>query len=235
MLLTMKSLSNSSHPLVQSTAKRLTKDVSEDRDKFARIFYYVRDDIVFGFPPEGDFVTASQTIQRSYGQCNTKGTLMLALCQAVGIPARLHFSRISKEIQHGFFMGLFYALMPKEITHSWLEVELAGKWVLVDTYINDLELHNAAVRKLNSVGWDTGFSVSRVVDEPSAELSLNNNRYSQMGAVVGDDGTWDEPAEFYNQPGYLNRPSVIKQLLYRLYLPVVNRRIRLLRQTKPST
>lgn len=227
----MKPLSDSSHPLVQQTAKALTAGVSEPLDKLIRIFHFVRDEIEFGFPPEGDFVKASQTLQRGYGQCNTKGILILALCQAAGIPARLHFSRISKEIQHGFFMGLFYSLMPKEISHSWLEVELEGRWMPVDTYINDLTLHNAAVSKLNRIGWHTGFSVSRVAGEPSAELDVSNTQFSQMGAVVGDDGTWDEPADFFNGPDYLNRPGVIKQALYRLYLPRVNRRVRRLRQS----
>jgi len=64
--------------------------------------------------------------------------------------------------------------MLKEITHSWLEVEIDGKWVSVDTYINDITLHNAAVRKLKSKGWNTCFSVSRLSGEPSAQLNLNN-------------------------------------------------------------
>jgi len=230
----MNSLSDNSHPLVQQTANTLVSGVSEPKDKLARIFHYVRDEIVFGFPPEGDFVKASQTIMRGYGQCNTKGILFLALCQVAGIPARLHFSRISKEIQHGFFMGLFYAFMPKEITHAWLEVEIEGHWYSVDTFINDLTLHNGAVRKLKNIGWNTGFSVSRVAGEPSAELDLSKTQYSQMGAVVGDDGTTDQPAKFFDGPDYLNRPGPIKQLLYRLYLPLVNRRIRLLRKTEQS-
>lgn len=192
----MNPLADSTHPLVQQTAKTLTAGVRQRQDKLSRIFHYIRDDIQFGFPPEGDFVKASQTIKRGYGQCNTKGTLFLALCQAADIPARLHFSQISKEIQHGFFRGLFYGLMPNEISHAWLEVELEGCWIPVDTYINDLPLHNAAVAKLNRTGWDTGFSVSRLGGEPSAELDLSNTQFSQMGVVVSDHGTWDEPADF---------------------------------------
>ncbi len=227
----MKPLSDTNHPLVQLTARKLTSGVTEPRVKLARIFYYVRDEIQFGFPPEGDFVTASQTIKRGYGQCNTKGTLFLALCRAVGIPARLHFSRISKEIQHGFFVGIFYALMPKEVTHSWLEVKVDGHWIAIDNYINDLVLHKAAVLALKQSGWTTGFSVSRKEGEPSAELELSGKQFSQMGAVVYDDGTCDEPADFFSGPYYLNRPGIIKRALYRLYLPLVNRRVRLLRQT----
>jgi len=217
------------HPLVQTTASRLTAGVADPVDKLERIFGFVRDDILFGFPPEGDFVKASETIERGYGQCNTKGILILALCQAANIPARLHFSAITKEIQHGFFRGLFYKLMPEQISHAWLEVELDGRWVQIDTYINDLALHRAAVSKLEESGWETGFSVSRRAGESSAEFALDSSEFSQMGAVAGDHGTWTKPVDYLNGPDYLNRPGPIRQLLYRTYLPLVNHRVRALR------
>lgn len=231
----MGKLADSDHPLVQKTAKDLTEDVGERRDKLARLFRFVRDEIVFGFPPEGDFVKASQTIERGYGQCNTKGVLFLALCKAVGIPARLHFSRISKEIQHGFFKGLFYWLMPTEISHSWLEVDIDGQWRSVDTYINDLALHSAAVREIERRDWQTGFSVSRAAGVPSAALDLDGTHSSQMAAVVGDLGTWDEPLAFLRGPDYLNRPGLIRQWIYRCYLPLANRRVRKLREQEQSS
>jgi len=222
-------LADSDHPVVWRTARELAAGAQGDRARLERIFVFVRDDILFGFPPEGDFVAASDTIRRRYGQCNTKGILFLALCQATGLRARLHFSGASKEIQHGFFTGVFYRLMPSQISHSWIEVEIDGRWHSVDTYINDLALHDAAVRELDRRGWRTGFSVSRVDGEPSAELSLDDARYSQMGAVVGDHGVWDTPADYLDSPEYLNRPSAIKQILYRLYVPLANRRVRRLR------
>ena len=173
----MERLADIDHPLVQKVAKELTTGESSSLGKLQRIFQFVRDDILFGFPPEGDFVKASQTITHGYGQCNTKGTLFLALSKAAGVPARLHYSRIAKEIQHGFFTGIFYTLMPKEITHSWVEVEIDGKWHPIDSYINDLQLHHAAVRELTRKGWKTGFSVSRAAGEPSAELVLDEPHY----------------------------------------------------------
>lgn len=230
----MQRLADVDHPLVQQTATELTAGLSEPRKKLERIFQFVRDQIEFGFPPEGDFVKASQTIERGYGQCNTKGILILALCKAAGIPARLHFSRISKQIQLGFFRGLFYRLMPNEISHSWLEVEIDRRWHQVDTYINDIVLHDAAVRELKRHGWQTGFSVSSASGEPSADFALDGMHYSQMAAVVGDHGAWDEPAEFLTGPDYLNRPGRIKQWLYRLYVPLANRRIRKLRDGSSS-
>jgi len=227
----MQRLVDIEHPLVQELAKNLTAEKDSRQGKLKRIFRFVRDDILFGFPPEGDFVKASQTIERGYGQCNTKGILFLALSRAAGIPARLHYSQISKEIQHGFFTGWFYKLMPEELTHSWVEVKLDGEWRAIDSYINDLNLHYAAVRELSRKGWQTGFSVSTAAGDPSAELVLDNRHFTQMAAVVGDQGTTEEPGAFFNSPAYLNRPGLIGRWLYRLYLPIANRRVRNLRTT----
>jgi transglutaminase-like putative cysteine protease len=66
---------------------------------------FVRDDIKFGFPPAADWTSASETLQLGIGQCNTKGTLLLALCDAAGIPARLHFAPIRRSIQRGLLYG----------------------------------------------------------------------------------------------------------------------------------
>lgn len=65
------------HPLVRQTVERLMAGKTGARDKLNSIFLFVRDEIEFGFPPEGDFAKASETIERGYGQCNTKGILFL--------------------------------------------------------------------------------------------------------------------------------------------------------------
>ncbi len=225
----MEKLANFDHSLVQQAARKLASGSKNPRETLEQIFLFVRDDILFAFPPEGDFVKASQTIERGYGQCNTKSILFLALCKASGIPARIHYSQITKEIQHGFFTGIIYWLMPDKITHSWLEVKIDDQWRSIDTYINDLRLHNAAVNEIKKRGWKTGFSVSRAKGEPSADLILDEAHYSQMAAVIGDDGVWDEPAEFLNGPKYLNKVGPIRQWLYELFLPLVNARVRRLR------
>lgn len=100
------------HPLVRETVARLTRGEVSLRGKLEKLFYYVRDEIRFGFPKNGDLVKASDTIRLGMGQCNTKGVLFFSLCKAAGIPARIHFSLIKKEIQRGLFTGIGYALMP---------------------------------------------------------------------------------------------------------------------------
>lgn len=226
----MDKLADHNHPLVRETAEQLTQGDVSVRGRLERLFLYVRDDIRFGFPEQGDFVSASDTIRRGLGQCNTKATLLLALCRATGIPARIHFSLISKKIQKGFFTGLAYWLMPSVISHSWIEVEVDGSWRRIDTFINDKALFDAAMSELKSRGWSIGFSVALNDGAASTGLSLDEEAFQQMAAVTDDHGVWDDPSEYYASAFYKNRPSGLKMWLYRRLIGGINRRVERLRQ-----
>ena len=226
----MDRLSDFDHPVVEETAKRLTQTEATLRGKLKQLFLFVRDDIRFAFPDDGDLVKASDTLSLGYGQCNTKATLLLALCRVIGIPARIHFSLISKDIQKGFFTGLAYWLMPQEISHSWIEVEVDGSWRRIDTFINDLPLFNAAKTELKRRGWSVGYSVALKNGQASAELDLDHEVFQQMAAVTDDHGTWDDPSAYYASSKYKkNRPDGLRMWLYHHLIGGVNRRVEKLR------
>lgn len=227
----MVKLADYNHPLVKETAARLTQTETSMRGKLELLFHYVRDDIQFAFPENGDFVKASDTIRLGYGQCNTKATLLLALCKAIGIPARIHFSLITKDIQKGFFTGLGYWLIPSEISHSWVEVEVDESWRRIDTFINDLPLFNAAKAEIKRRGWTVGYSVALKNGEVSADLDLDHEVFQQMAAVTDDHGTWDDPSEYYANSKYMNQPDRIRMWFYRQLIGGVNRRVEQLRAT----
>jgi hypothetical protein len=218
-------LADFDHPLVRETAATLTEAAPDMRGKVERLFHYVRDDIKFGFPPKGDLTTASETIRLGIGQCNTKGTLFLALCKAVGIPARLHFSLITKDIQRGLFEGFAYRLLPPMLSHAWLDVEIDGSWRRIDGYINDAPFFDAARQALRRCGWNTGFSVACAGGEASIAFAPEEERFVQMEAVVDDHGIWEEPAAYYRSSAYRNRPGAFRELMYRLLIGGINDKI----------
>lgn len=215
---------------MKETVEHLTQGEFTDRQKLERLFLFVRDRIRFRFPLEGDLVRASETIKSESGQCNTKGTLLLALCKAARIRARLHFSLIDKRIQRGFFTGPLYWLMPKKIFHAWLEVLIDGKWRRMDGYINDQPLHQRAVKELERRGWRTGFSVALGNGEPSTTLNIDEENVEQMDAVTDDHGVWDEPADYYASGLYKNRPGPVRLFLYEYMANQVNKKVDALRQ-----
>lgn len=222
-------LSDFNHPLVMQKAKELAEKSNNKEELITNIFLYVRDAIKFGFPDNGDFVKASETIQLGFGQCNTKSTLFLALCKASKINAQIHFSLIKKEIQRGLITGVLYFLIPKNISHSWIEVEFNGNWVRIDSFINDREFYLAGKDMLVQNKWDTGFSVSCSKNASSIDLDLKNPKFVQMDAVTEDHGIYDEPMFYYNTGKYKNRPNIFTLFIYRLFIKRVNRKIRRMR------
>ena len=228
-------LADYDHPLVRETARGLSSGETSVVGVLERFFYYVRDDIRFGFPVEGDLVKASETIRCKVGQCNTKGTLFLALCKVVDIPARIHFSLIKKEIQRGLFAGIGYVLLPSLLSHSWLEVKIDQRWVGIDSFINDLMFFQAGKTALKEKGWTTGYSISCASGDCSAEFNIEKEGFVQMDAVVTDHGVWNDPSEYYRTDAYRNRPNPVKMLFYRLMIKRVNRRVARMRSSFGGT
>ena len=224
-------LADHDHPLVRETAQGLTRTETSRVGALKKLFYYVRDDIRFGFPVEGDLVKASETIRRRVGQCNTKSTLLLALCKVVDIPSRIHFSLIKKEIQRGLFTGIGYTLLPSLLSHSWLEVKIDQRWSRIDSFINDLMFYNAGKKALEEKGWTTGYSISCASEASNAEFNIEKERFVQMDAVVTDQGVWSDPSEYYRTDAYKNRPDPVKLLFYGLMIKKVNKRVEHMRSS----
>ena len=74
-------------------------------ERIRAIYNYVRDEILFGYNTD-DSISASKVLADGYGQCNTKGTLFMALLRGCGIPCRIHGFTIDKKLQKGAMTGL---------------------------------------------------------------------------------------------------------------------------------
>ena len=67
------------------------------QDRIVAIYDFVRDGIAFGYD-EADDLPASRVLADGLGQCNTKGTLLVALLRAAGVRCRLHGFMIDKAL-----------------------------------------------------------------------------------------------------------------------------------------
>ena len=90
------------------------RDISDDFERIRAIYDFVRDEILFGYNVD-DSIPASRVLRDGFGQCNTKGTLFMALLRACGVPCRAHGFTIDKKLQKGAMSGLVYRLAPREI------------------------------------------------------------------------------------------------------------------------
>ncbi len=185
-------------------------------DEFNRIkavYNYVRDEILFGYNVD-DNIAASMVLSDGYGQCNTKGTLFMALLRAVKIPCRVHGFTIDKELQKGAMTGLIYKNAPRNVLHSWVEVFYDNTWYELEGFILD----KAYLEKLQEINKDCegafcGYGVA-VKDFKNPVIDWNgNNTYIQSEGINQDFGIYDNPDELFGE--HRQEMSGVKTFLYR--------------------
>ena len=125
-----------SNPAIQKLIEERNWRALGEYERIRGIYNFVRDEILFLYNID-DSIPASRVLRDGYGQCNTKGTLFMALLRGCSIPCRTHGFTIDKKLQKGAMTGLVYALAPKEVLHSWVEVYLEGVWYELEAFILD--------------------------------------------------------------------------------------------------
>ncbi len=224
-------LSDFDHPLITKRLNELTTDDKSEWGNIEALFDFVRDGIPFAFPmkfSDWDVVRASDVVTSGFGYCNTKATLLVALCRASGIPARVHYGLIDVRIMRGIFPSFAFPFLPASGPHSWTEVEIDGQWKSVDSYINDETLFRASRRRLQSMEQSLGYSLACADGRCSCEFNFGDRGFVHMGAVVEDHGVWDDASQYFESEKYV-RFSAIQRLFYPVIAVVSNRNIRRLR------
>ena len=202
-----------------------------DLDPFERlrsIYNYVRDDILFGYNTD-DGISASEVLRDGYGQCNTKGTLFMALLRACGIPCRVHGFTIDKKLQKGAMTGFVYKRAPRHIFHSWVEVYFEDTWYALEAFILDKMYLNKLQEKFRDcTGPFCGYGVAvRDLRHPVIDFDRNDT-YIQSEGIDRDVGVYDSPDELLKE--HHQDLSPIKAFVYRhVGRRLMNRNVRKIR------
>ncbi|MDE7105986.1 MAG: transglutaminase-like domain-containing protein [Anaeroplasmataceae bacterium] len=183
-------------------------------ERIKAIYNFVRDEIKFGYNVN-DKISASKVLKDGYGQCNTKGTLFMALLRGVGIPCKVHGFTINKELQKGAMTGIVYKNAPKNIFHSWVEVCYQDKWYNLEAFILDKDYLTKLQNKFsNCNGSFCGYGVA-VTDFKNPIIDWNSNgTYIQSEGINQDFGVYDTPDELLKENG--QEMSKCKELMFRL-------------------
>jgi hypothetical protein len=170
-------------------------------DRVGAVYDFVRDEVRFGYN-RTDSIAASEVLADGYGQCNTKTTLLMALLRALGVPCRVHGATIHKSLQKGVVPGVFYALAPENILHSWAEVRLDGRWLALEGVILDRGYLRGLTSHLGqSSGPVLGYAVGTAdIGDPDIEWRGEPTSI-QMTGVNQDFGAFDDPDAFYDSRG----------------------------------
>ncbi len=190
------------------------------KERINKIYLYVRDEILFGYNDK-DEIKASQVLKDGIGQCNTKSTLLMALLRAVDIPTRFHGFTIEKSLQKGAFSNIWFKFAPRNIIHSWVEINYNNKWYNLEGVILD----KGYLRKLQEKFKDKsekfcGYGVF-TEDLQTPEIDWDeSDTYIQKLGINQDFGVFDNPDDFYLN--YSQEVSFIKMFLFRTIIKQSN-------------
>jgi len=182
-------------------------------DATTAIYNFVRDDMKFGYNAD-DRLAASQVLKDGYGQCNTKGTLLIALLRAVGISARFHGFTIYNELQRGAIPNYLFALAPERIIHSWVEVYQGERWINLEGYIIDQEfLKQVQIGFSDQCKEFSGYGIAtKCLASPEIDFT-GEDTYIQSEGIADDFGIYAQPDDFYSEFG--SNLSGLKKLFFR--------------------
>ncbi len=191
-------------------------------ERIGAAYDFVRDEVLFGYNSD-DALPSSKVLADGYGQCNTKGTLLMALLRALGIPCRFHGFTIDKGLQRGVVPELVYPLAPRNIIHSWVEVQHRGEWLELEGFILDqavlTALQAAFPDRTSLCAYGAG---TDCLQEPNVAWA-GQSTYIQKTGINRDFGVFDSPDAFYADHRQL---TGFRGLAYRLVIRHwMNRRV----------
>jgi hypothetical protein len=203
----------------------------DEFEKIKQVYDFVRDEIAFGYN-KSDSICASKVLSDGYGQCNTKGTLFMALLRCVGVSCRVHGFTIDKKLQKGAMTGIVYRSAPQNVFHSWVEIFYQGIWYELEAFIIDsVYLSKLQMMNADCVGAFCGYGVA-VKDFQNPVIDWNgNSTYIQSEGINQDFGVYDSPDDLLKE--HHQELSVLKEFLYRNFgRHLMNRNVRKIRENR---
>ena len=224
-----KMLDYSSKNIQRLIQERNWNDI-EVFERLKSIYNFVRDEILFGYNID-DNISASKVLADGYGQCNTKGTLFMALLRACNIPCRVHGFTIDKELQKGAMTGIVYKNAPRNVLHSWVEVYFEDTWYELEAFILDMQyLRKLQIKNSDCTGAFCGYGVAvKNFKNPVIDFDRNNT-YIQSEGINQDFGVYDSPDDLLKE--HHQEMSELRAFLYRnLGRHLMNRNVNKIRNS----
>ena len=219
---------NISDPTILSLIDERQWATLPEFERIGVVYDFVRNDIRFGYNSSDD-LTASKILADGYGQCNTKATLLMALLRANNIACRLHGFTIDKCLQRGVVPELVYAIAPRNILHSWVDIYFEDKWINLEGFILDDDVLSALQEKFKDRSSLCGYGVgTNCLQAPDVGWT-GADTYIQETGINEDFGLFDNPDAFYEN--HTQNFGFVRKYLYQLFIRHwMNRRVGAMRQ-----
>ncbi len=205
------SIANHEDPSIQALIAKREWRALLLYERIGAAYSFVKDEIVFGYNSRDD-LPASQVLGDGYGQCNTKGNLLVALFRGLEIPARFHGFTIDKALQKGAIPGWLFPLAPSRILHSWVEIQWDGEWLPLEGFILDKSYLSALQARFPDASSFCGYGAATPdLSAPAVEW-CGKPTYIQREGIEDDFGVFDHPDDLYRERG--TNLSGVRRFLY---------------------
>ncbi len=171
---------------IKATVDSLIFGSKTDTEKMEKIFYFVRDNIKFGwvYPME---ITVEEVLKHKRGVCMQKTNLLVAMARVAGLKARFHFLYVHKNALEDFLPVFAYKQWIDPFPHTIPEVYLNGKWVSMEATF-DKELHEICMKQKINFG-----KYPNIVNHISIEYSEDGVKgHQQYFSANGKDSFYGE-------------------------------------------
>jgi transglutaminase-like putative cysteine protease len=212
------------HPSLEALCQARGWDQCDSGARLQKLYEFVRDEVGFGYNLR-EVIPASRVLEDGFGQCNTKGILLMALFRKAGYPCRFRAFGVTKQIQAGLMPPSLHRRLPNVIQHSWVEVSVDGNWINVEGYIVDSALiSQVQSRFADWQGSFCGFAIAADDLHSLQNLWDGGDTYIQHKAITLEMGAYDSPDDFYAE--HSSNVTGLRGLLWRwFYYRPTNRNV----------
>jgi hypothetical protein len=186
---------------VKEVLDRVIVRTATERENAIALHDYVRENVKFGFNKYFDSAPLEYILSCGYGHCNSKSRLMVGLFRAAGLESYQHFVVIPKDILKDAIPPSRYWMIPAELSHSYAEVKVEGKWCTIDSFIVDTPLLKGARARLAKEDRSLGYGVR--LDSINT-WDGQSNAFSQFdpGMLIEDHGRVDDLEAYFRDKRY---------------------------------
>lgn len=188
---------DSDSEFLKNQVLNVTKDAKTPQEAAVKIYCFVRDKILFATGDIG--LRASQTLKVGRGPSLLKGSLMIAMLRAAGIPARYRLIDADDRKVKDIVDELSYRLFPffrrvsknQTVLHIIPQAYLNGEWLDADPlfdkqFFAGLKRKNVSILKnMDSIDWDGTTGISPQKNFIKRELGTFANADDILRSTTG--------------------------------------------------
>jgi transglutaminase-like putative cysteine protease len=119
------------HPEIRALARKLAEGASDSAELARRVFYWVRDEVLYTFGLSNS--RASETLATRRGSCSHKANLFVALTRSMGIPSGFQLMSVrTREYLGPANTRRFAQFMSHSSLHVFPAVAIGDRWLPID-------------------------------------------------------------------------------------------------------